>query len=225
MAKSRGLTYQGKIKVFFPTAETVLSIHHEIIGEILGCKLVDQYASSEGAPFILECEAGNKHIHPLSGIFEVVDENMQPAKEGEILVTSFTTHGTPLIRYRIGDRMKLADPTRKCSCGSFFPMVDYIDGRTSDYIFSPQNGRVNLGNISNCTKNIDGITCFQVIQNVPDSISVKVVGLNTFTQIQKENFVKALRLRVGDMMTINLDIVESIPREKSGKFRIVKNLL
>ena len=36
-------------------------------------------------------------------MFEVVDENMQPATEGEILVTSFITHGTPLIRYRIGD--------------------------------------------------------------------------------------------------------------------------
>src|SRR5690554_2128343 len=225
MAKERGLSFRGVVKAFFPTAETVLPQHRAVIGEVLGCPLIDQYASSEGAPFILECEKGRLHIHPLTGIFEVVDENLQPAQEGEILVTSFSTRGTPLIRYRIGDRIKLAPADERCACGSHFPLVEYIDGRSSDYIWSPENGKVNLGNISNCTKEAPGIICFQVTQDQENSVEVKLVRGREFTEKDRDNFLRALVARLGKTMEISIEYVDEIPREKSGKFRIVKNLL
>lgn len=225
IAASKGLRLKDKVKVFFPTAETVLPEHRELIGKVLGCKLVDQYASSEGAPFILECESGNLHIHSLTGIFEVVDENMQPANEGELLITSFTTKGTPLIRYRIGDRIKLAAPDKKCSCQSVFPLVDKIEGRSTDYILSPTHGKVNLGNISNSTKDVIGIIKFQVIQQELDRVQINVVVSNSFNEVEKNKFTEALEKRFGPELAIDLEIVDNIEVEKSGKFRIVKNLL
>ena len=225
IADSLGLQLPTPVKVFFPTAETVLPKHREVIGRVLGCQLVDQYASSEGAPFILECTHGRLHIHPLTGIFEVVDENQQPAQSGELLVTSYTTHGTPLIRYRIGDHISLADPQDICNCGSIFSLVHRIEGRTSDYILSPTHGKVNLGNISNSTKNIEGIIKFQVIQNELKTLQVLVVCSDKFNQQQKENFRASLVERFGDNMTIDIVVVDDIATEKSGKFRIVKNLL
>lgn len=225
MADSKGLHLTHKVKVFFPTAETVLPQHREVINRVMGCKLVDQYASSEGAPFILECEAGNMHIHPLTGIFEVVNEDMQPAQEGEILVTSFITHGTPLIRYRIGDRIKLASSDKVCKCGSIFPLVEKIEGRSTDYILSPTHGKVNLGNISNSTKNINGIIKFQVIQHTPETVQVLIVTSQDFNSSEKTKFIAALTERLGDQLEITTKIVEDIPTEKSGKFRIVKNSL
>lgn len=225
MAKERGLTLKNKVKVFFPTAETVLPQHREVISEVLGCSLIDQYASSEGAPFILECTEGRLHIHPLTGVFEVVDENLQPAREGELLVTSFTTYGTPLIRYRIGDRLKLADAGEVCKCGSHFQLVDCIDGRSNDFIWSSENGKVNLGNISNCTKDAPGIICFQIIQRVSDAVEVKVVKGLGFSKKDEEKFLSSLRARLGKSMNIVVSYVDEIPREKSGKFRIVKNLI
>lgn len=225
IADSRGLCLQKKVKVFFPTAETVLPKHRKVISRVLGCKLVDQYASSEGAPFILECSSGNLHIHPLTGVFEVVDENMQPSREGEILVTSFTTHGTPLIRYRIGDSIKLAPEKLECSCGSLFPLVEKIEGRSTDYLLSPTNGKVNLGNISNSTKNIKGIIKFQVIQNTLNNIELLVVHNSYFTDAEQSKLLSALKERLGPEVSINLSLVDDIPNEKSGKFRIVKNNL
>jgi phenylacetate-CoA ligase len=173
----------------------------------------------------LECPQGSLHIHPLTGVFEVVDENMQPANEGEILVTPFTTHGTPLVRYRIGDRIKLAPESFQCACGSSFPVVEYIDGRTSDFIWSPENGKVNLGNISNCTKDVDGIVCFQVMQKEANAVHIAVVANEQFTQEQQQHFLDAMALRLGDSVAIHLDLVKEIPREPSGKFRLVKNML
>lgn len=225
MAAVRGLKLENTVKAFFPTAETLLPIHREVIGSVLGCKIADQYASSEGAPFILECEHGGLHIHPLTGVFEVVDENMQPAQEGEILVTSFTTEGTPLIRYRIGDRIKLAPEDKRCACGSCFPLVEKIEGRSTDYILSPTHGKVNLGNISNSTKDIEGIIQFQVIQKEFDRVDVLVVCNSGFTRKEKNKFTEALLARFGYKMFVNIEIVYNIPREKSGKFRIVKNMI
>lgn len=224
MALERNVPYDGVVKAFFPTAETVLPQYRQIIPSVLGCQVVDQYAASEGAPFILQCAHGGLHIHPLSGVFEVVDENMQTASEGEILVTAFTTTGTPLIRYRIGDRIKLAPPSYRCACGSCFPVVEHIDGRTSDFIWSPQNGKVNLGNISNCTKDVAGIICFQVTQEQLDAVDVALVANGHFSPEQRKRFMEAMALRLGNMQ-IRLNVVEKIPREPSGKFRIVKNLL
>src|SRR5690606_7704224 len=192
MASARGLMLENTVKAFFPTAETLLPIHREVIGAVFGCKIADQYASSEGAPFILECEHGGLHIHPLTGIFEVVDENMQPAQEGEILVTSFTTEGTPLIRYQIGDRIKLAPQEKQCLCGSCFPLVEKIEGRSTDYIQSPTHGKVNLGNISNSTKNIAGIIQFQVIQKELERVNVLVVAGPDFVAKEQSKFKKAL---------------------------------
>src|SRR3546814_15711127 len=120
---------------------------------------------------------------------------MQPAREGEILVTSFTTRGTPLIRYRIGDRISLAPDDYRCPCGSCFPVVKHIDGRTADFIWSPENGKVNLGNISNSTKDAEGIICFQVVQDAPNAVNVAVMANPSFTQQQRENFLHALSLR------------------------------
>lgn len=225
IADNLGLKLDHKVKVFFPTAETVLPQHREVIGRVLGCKLVDQYASSEGAPFILECESGNLHIHPLTGIFEVVDENLQPAKDGQLLVTSFTTKGTPLVRYRIGDSIKLSSEDKICDCGSIFPLVDEIQGRTTDYLLSPTHGKVNLGNLSNSTKDVKGIIKFQATQNSIDKIKVQVIANEHFSSTEQKKFKDALQERFGPEVNINIDKVEDIPSEKSGKFRIIKNNL
>src|SRR5690606_19683056 len=70
MVKSKGLKSQFSVKVLFRIAETVLYEYSSVIESIQVCKVVNQYASSEGVPFILECPVGGMHIHPLSDIFE-----------------------------------------------------------------------------------------------------------------------------------------------------------
>lgn len=225
IAHERGLTATFPVRAVFPTAETLLPIHRDIIGAVFKTKLYDQYASSEGAPFILECSHGRLHVHPLSGKFEVIDSDGSPALEGEALVTSFTTHGTPLIRYRIGDRIKLSEPSKRCGCGSDFPLVERIEGRNTDYIWSVENGRINSVNFSNAAKEVRGIRCFQVWQSDPDRIEIRIVASREFDAAQEREFLKAVRLRTGNSMNIDLHRVNELPREKSGKFRVIKNSL
>ncbi|MCS0378412.1 hypothetical protein [Vibrio diabolicus] len=223
LANSMNIKYSGSVKCFFPTAEVVTEEHRKVISEFFHCKIKDQYASSEGAPFILECEKGSKHIDIKTGVFEVLDSNGNDALEGELIVTSFSTRGTPLIRYQVGDRVKLSD--KSCSCGWDTPIVESIEGRNDDYLYSTSGGKVNLGNISNSTKPVKGIIKFQIVQYELSSINVKLVTSDIYNHKEEGLFVNELAVRFGRDMKINIDHVEEIENEKSGKFRIVKNFV
>src|SRR5690606_31174902 len=165
----------GVIKAIFPTAETVTAETRKTIESFFKAKIYDQYASSEGAPFIFECKNGNLHLELQSGVFEVLDKNNQATNSGRLIVTSFTNEGTPLIRYDIGDSITLEDESKTCTCGNKNPLVKEILGRIDDYVFSLENGKINLGNVSNTLKDTRGIVRFQAIQNQLDTIEVLLV--------------------------------------------------
>lgn len=210
------------IKAIFPTAETITDDIRHTLESYFKTSLYNQYASSEGAPFIVECPHKNLHLELQSGIFEVLDNNNEPSKEGRLVVTSFNTHGTPLIRYDIGDQITLDNGI--CDCGNNNPLVKEILGRISDYIFSEETGKINLGNISNCLKSVNGIIKFQVQQDSLNEVRVLIEKDGTIYQQKDEDmFIKNLRNRLGNKMGIKKIYVDAIPVEKSGKFRLIKN--
>lgn len=212
------------VKAIFPTAETITSEMREIIESFFQTKMYNQYASSEGAPFIFECEKGNLHLELQSGIFEVLDSNSFTSQSGRLIITSFTTEGTPLIRYDIGDSITLEDASKNCTCGNHNPLVKEILGRIDDYIFSPDNGKINLGNISNTLKDTKGIVRFQVIQDSLDSLTILVVkDEKEYSKLIENKFIQNWRDRVGEEMSLEIKYVTDIPVEASGKYRIVKN--
>ncbi len=213
---------KGIIKAIFPTAESITKVNKDIIESYFHCGVYDQYASSEGAPFIIECRNKNLHLELQSGVFEVLDENNKPVKSGKLVVTSFTTHGTPLIRYDIGDSIELSDEF--CDCGNNNPLVKQILGRVDDYVYSPERGKINLGNVSNTLKGVQGITKFQAIQNELNHITVKIIIDNEFfSKKDEDKFRNNWIDRIGKNMILDFHYVSSIPVEKSGKFRLVKN--
>lgn len=212
-----------KMKAIFPTAETIIDSERSILHNFFGGQVVNQYASSEGAPFILECEKGNLHMELSSGFFEVLDAENAPVQKGELVFTSFTTHGTPLIRYAIKDSIELSDKT--CDCGNHNPLVERIEGRINDFIYSNERGKINLGNISNCVKYVKGIIKFQMIQSEEDNVLVKVVKDTKYTEKDEEMFAFELKERLGNGVRISFEYVPDIEREASGKYRIVKNSL
>lgn len=211
------------IKAIFPTAETITDDIREVLEGYFKTNLYNQYASSEGAPFIIECKNKKMHLELQSGVFEVLDQNDKPSEKGRLIATSFTTHGTPLIRYDIGDQIEL-DEEGTCSCGNNNPLVKEVLGRISDYIYSEEIGKINLGNISNCLKGVKGIIKFQIQQDFVNKLLVLIEKDDQMYATEYESiFLKNLRDRVGSIIDIELKHVTEIPVEKSGKFRLIKN--
>ena len=132
-ALDRGHVLSCRPVVAFSTSETLYDWQREAVREAFGCPMRNQYASAEGAPFVVECREGRLHADLRTGVFE-------HTADGDLLVTSFTTSGTPLVRYAIGDRIELVEGT--CACGDRNPLVAGIYGREQDSILSPERGPV-----------------------------------------------------------------------------------
>src|SRR5690606_12328908 len=216
---SKGYDFpKGAVKAIFPTAETITPEMRETIETFFKTKMYNQYASSEGAPFIFECEKGNLHLELQSGVFEVLDENDQPTNSGRLVVTSFTNEGTPLIRYDIGDSITLEDENKVCDCGNKNPLVKEILGRMDDYIYSPENGKINIINIANAVKDVHGVINYKVIQNELNKIVLQIlIDKKYYSEIEEQKFIKNWKDRVGEKMIIKIEYVESFDVANSGK--------
>ena len=60
----------------------------------------------------------------------VTGENLPDGELGEVVITTLVKEGAPLIRYRTHDLSRIIAGT--CPCGSRFPRIDTIMGRTDD---------------------------------------------------------------------------------------------
>lgn len=203
----------------FPTAETLLPHYRIAIEKAFGCKVYDQYASSEGAPFITECSCGNLHYCMDTGVIETYEN-------GEMLVTCFETHGTPLIRYNIGDSIVFANPNDTCPCGCAMPIVKEIKGRSSDYVYSPENGKFTSVFLSLVSQEFcNSVLNMQFIQNTEDSVDVYLVVSNQYTKSMDNIIIDKLHYSLGESMIIIIHHVDTLIKDESGKFKfIIRNI-
>jgi phenylacetate-CoA ligase len=90
-----------------------------------------------GPGVAMECsQAAGMHIHEDVFLPEIVDPHtgapLPHGEVGELVFTTLTKEGMPLIRYRTRDRTRLfAEP---CACGRTLMRMDRILGRTDDMI-------------------------------------------------------------------------------------------
>lgn len=204
----------------FPTSETLTKTGRELLERVFKCKVYDQYASSEGAPFVTECENQVLHMELASGVFEHFKENSD-----EILVTSFTTHGTPLIRYRIGDSMTFSGHSEKCDCTNAAPIVKEIQGRKLDFLYTADGAKINGGNVANLFKNMpNALIRAQTIQNDLNEITILLEVDEERYKSEYDNLLKEeFTHKFGKKTNVLIKHVNEIPREASGKFRMIKN--
>jgi phenylacetate-CoA ligase len=152
----------------FPTSETLSNEGRALLERVFGCKVYNQYASSEGAPFVNECPNQQLHVVLASGVFEPYGDH------DEVLVTSFTTRATPLIRYRIGDCM-IFDRQAVCSCGDTSLLVKAIEGRKLDFLYTAEGAKINAGNISNLLKYLPNVVIHsQFVQTVKHEVTLLI---------------------------------------------------
>lgn len=203
----------------FTTSETLLPFHREMIEKVFNAPIFNQYASAEGAPFITECKHNNLHYNLDSGVIE----ELKSSFGNQMVVTSFTSSGTPLIRYNIEDCITFKKGT--CECGSIHPLVEKIEGRSVDYLFSEEKGKVSLSHLADVIKGIpNSIKKMQFIQENKEYIVVLIkIDAKKYLAIHLEEIKKELKIRFGNKMKIDVKIVNDIPREKSGKYLLIKN--
>jgi phenylacetate-coenzyme A ligase PaaK-like adenylate-forming protein len=122
LAECYGRFYGGKtLTSILLSADYAAESLKQRIRRIFGCPVFNHYGSTEmGYGGALECRPGNGlHVREKDLLFEIMDSSSgqpaPPGEEGEIVFTTLTRRGMPLMRYRTGDFSRFIPAP--CDCG------------------------------------------------------------------------------------------------------------
>jgi phenylacetate-CoA ligase len=169
----------------------------------------ETYGMAETVAWASECGAGRLHLWPEVGIVEEQD--------GEWICTGLLNADMPLIRYRVGDRGRLAPQDATCSCGRHLPLVQAIEGRSSDTLITRDGRRVFW---FNPVWYAIPVREAQIVQEALDRVRVIYVPGAGFGAASARTVVTRLRERLGDVAVV-LEEVSAVPRSAGGKLRAV----
>jgi phenylacetate-CoA ligase len=101
-----------------------------------GALCIDHTGLTEVGATGFTCAAGELHLNESEFIAEVIDPStgaLVPTGEGELVLTNLGREGSPVVRYRTGDRVRLA--RERCACGrTFARLAGGILGRADDML-------------------------------------------------------------------------------------------
>lgn len=216
-----GLSNLG-IKVAFVTSERLYAEQRAAIERVFGCPAANGYGGRDAGFLAHQCPEGSMHITAEDVVIEIVDPNgcvLPRGQAGEVVVTHLATADFPFIRYRTGDVAVLDDS--QCPCGRGLPVIKEIQGRTTDFIVA-KDGTVMHGlALIYVIRDVPGIKMFKIVQESLDLCRVYLVVDSEFHRNSIDGIRTGLAARLGDGVEIEIECVDSIPKEKSGKFRYV----
>lgn len=180
-----------------------LNLLGQRIREKWNVELFATYSSTEMGATFSECPYGcGGHVHPELIITEIIGENNQPVKDGEIgevVVTTLGVEGMPLLRFRTGDISSKI--TEQCACGR------------NSYRLTPLVGRKN-----NMIK-LKGTTIYppaiyDVLDNTPYVINYVVIVQNSFAGTDE------VIVKVGVVPGQKFDIVKDLKDRFRSRIRV-----
>ena len=212
-----------KVQAVFSSSEPLHEHYRETIERAFCCKVYDFYGLAERTVFATQCGAhSGHHLNFEYGITEIVDsEDQRTDHEGHLVTTGLQNFGMPLLRYKITDRSSIM--TEACSCGRAMPRIHSIDTKARDIIYRVDGTPIFPSILTHAFKPITSIEKSQIIQTARDQIVIKIVKTNRYTAADSDALFASFGKRVGKDMHVDIQEVENIPREKSGKYRWVIN--
>jgi phenylacetate-CoA ligase len=209
-----------QLKAVITSSEKLSPEMRQLFQKVYGCKTYDGYSGVEACCVITENEYGQLLINPDVGIMEILKEDGSPCNPGEIgevYATGLLNFDQPLIRYRIGDMVKLAkDQTTKC--GRNMPVVEEIVGRVEDTVVG-KDGR-EMVRFHGIFVNLPNVVEGQIIQQTLDDFELNIATIKGLTTEEINILNKRMISQLGDI-NIQINQVGSIPRGSNGKFKAV----
>lgn len=164
-----------------------------------GCKVFNHYGMTEmGLGGGVECQAlAGYHLREADLFFEIIDpDTWLPVPEGEtgeVVFTTLTRRGMPLIRYRTGDISRfIPEP---CPCGTVLKRMERVKSRLSGKIELAAGKYLTMADLDESLFTVDGLVDFQVTLTRKGSIDQLEIGILTAPGGRKE-MLKEVQLAV-----------------------------
>jgi phenylacetate-CoA ligase len=211
-------------KAVFCTAEVLLPKYRQVIESVFNCKVYNQYGSYDGGVQALECEEHcGFHISAEKVIVEIVDDEgniVENGKTGRIIVTDLHNYAMPFIRYEVGDIGALSN--KACPCGRDLPLLQSLQGRTSD-IIKLSNGVTLAGPAVTLIFKDCNVKQYQLVQTDHNKLLVNIVKGENYSEADEKYFMGILKHHAGSGVSISVEYLDTIPLTQAGKYRFIIN--
>ena len=204
----------------------------ETIRESLGIELYDIYGLTEiygpGIGITCKNECGIHYWDDYVYI-EIIDpvtgKPVPDGEEGEIVITTLVKEGAPLIRFRTHDISRIIPGT--CACGSKYPRLDIIKGRSDD-MFKVHGVNMFPSQIEDLLSNVDGVSSEYNVTIAHDDSKNKDIMIVTVEAEGRVDFEKTgatirelFKSGIGVTPKITVVPVGTLPRSEKKTKRVI----
>ena len=207
------LTYE------FPSALQLRTIRR-----VFQSPIASSYGSTEAGYVFMECDYGKLHQNS-----EFCRVDFAPLNDGvkthdgvgRIFSTTFGNKWFPLVRFDIGDIVRLeSDP---CPCGRNFGMtLSSIEGRLKSLCVADNGRLVTHREMDDALARVDGLEQYILVQETLKKVRLDVVGEDSQGKRVAQDAEDILRGMFGRHVEIVVNEVQALLPEKSGKFLLAK---
>jgi phenylacetate-CoA ligase len=210
------------LRVVCTTGEPLYGHQRELIGDVFRAPVANEFGSRDIGFTAHEAPGGQMLLMSESVLLEVLDEAGQPVapgEPGEAVITGLCSDAQPFVRYRTGDRVRLADEADRGGRG--LHVLAEVIGRQTDFLVRADGTLMHALAGIYVLRAVEGIAEFKLIQHDVLRVEVLLVPAADWSGESTAAIVDGLRRRLGDDVRVDVRIVEHIPPEASGKHRYV----
>jgi phenylacetate-CoA ligase len=180
-------------------------VHRRIMERVFGIPVINLYGSSETGHLLVE---EKDVMHPIeeTALLEVVETDSSGI--GQLLVTTLTNPYLPLLRYEIGDYAE------KTSEGYL------VHGRQRDALRRADGSIATTRQVDQLFASTDGIAHYQLRQKFDGTCTLLILPERPGAELTKQRAALSTTLSQLLGQPVDVQIVDLIPPEDSGKFRL-----
>jgi phenylacetate-CoA ligase len=220
--ESRQAVFQPGLVVL--TYENPTAFHYQQIRQVFNSPIASSYGTTETGYVFMQCEEGKFHQNS-----EFCRVDFQPLKHehsgplvGRILVTTFNNPWYYLVRFDVGDLVRL-DEEGKCACGRSSGLIlSAIEGRFANATLTCSGRLVSPRELDNTLSVLQGIDEYRLEQVSSDSYDMHLASRRHDKQRLTKIAISILKGLYGKEAKISVIYEDIIAPESSGKYRISK---
>ncbi len=160
----------GRIKSVLLSADHVPAAIVREIERAWGCPVFNHYGMTEmGLGGAVDCRARNGgHLREADLYVEIIDpvsgRPLPDGEPGEVVFTTLTRVGMPLIRYRSGDLSRFIP--QPCPCGTVLKRLARVTGRLAGRLQLASGGRLGMAELDEALFPLPGLLNFRAAVTV-----------------------------------------------------------
>ena len=208
------------------TYENPSDLHRRQIHRVFDAPMVSSYGATEAGYVFMECEAGRLHQVTASchvDFLPFTPEHGGPGV-GRILVTIFGNPWCSLVRFDVGDVVRL-DGFAPCPCGRHEGLaLKSVEGRTVHLTLTPEGRAVTQTTVDHALGSIAGLAEYQMLQVGPSSYHLRFVAQGTAPRLVAGAACETLQTVYGTAAVIRAESVKGIAPDPPGKYCLARML-